>query len=74
MVIILCVALLTSFPAFLGINGVNFHISHSDEKEEEEYEKEEVDENGENIMVSGEKVSGPWNKSGPPPPAAPVGK
>ncbi|GAA6090371.1 protein CDV3 homolog [Tachysurus ichikawai] len=44
----------------------------TDEKEEEEYEKEEVDENGENIMVSGEKVSGPWNKSGPPPPAAPV--
>lgn len=46
----------------------------SDEKEEEEYEKEEVGEDGEIILVSGDKVSGPWNKSGaPPPPAAPVG-
>ncbi|KAM9436882.1 protein CDV3 homolog isoform 2-T4 [Clarias gariepinus] len=44
----------------------------SDEKEEEEYEKEEVGEDGEIILVSGDKVSGPWNKSGPPPPAAPV--
>ncbi|KAK3515854.1 hypothetical protein QTP70_034762 [Hemibagrus guttatus] len=44
----------------------------TDEKEEEEYEKEEVGENGENILVSGDKISGPWNKSGPPPPAAPV--
>jgi len=43
----------------------------SDEKEEEEYEKEEVGEDGEIILVSGDKVSGPWNKSGaPPPPAA----
>lgn len=42
----------------------------SDEKEEEEYEKEEVGEDGEIILVSGDKVSGPWNKSGPPPAAA----
>ncbi|XP_026218882.1 protein CDV3 homolog isoform X2 [Anabas testudineus] len=45
----------------------------SDEKEEEEYEKEEVGEDGEIILISGDKVSGPWNKSGaapPPPPAA----
>lgn len=48
----------------------------SDEKEEEEYEKEEVGEDGEIILVSGDKVSGPWNKSGaaPPPPAAVVGE
>ncbi|XP_067433636.1 protein CDV3 homolog isoform X2 [Thunnus thynnus] len=47
----------------------------SDEKEEEDYEKEEVGEDGEIILVSGDKVSGPWNKSGAPPPppaAAPV--
>ncbi|XP_041824416.1 protein CDV3 homolog isoform X2 [Melanotaenia boesemani] len=45
----------------------------SDEKEEEEYEKEEVGEDGEIILVSGDKVSGPWNKSGAaPPPAPPV--
>ncbi|XP_066502916.1 protein CDV3 homolog [Hoplias malabaricus] len=44
----------------------------SDEKEEEEYEKEEVGEDGEIILVSGDKISGPWNKSGAPPPAAPV--
>ncbi|XP_041669855.1 protein CDV3 homolog isoform X2 [Cheilinus undulatus] len=44
----------------------------SDEKEEEEYEKEEVGEDGEIILVSGDKVSGPWNKSGAPAPAAPV--
>lgn len=46
----------------------------SDEKEEEEYEKEEVGEDGEIILVSGDKVSGPWNKSGaaPAPAAAPV--
>ncbi|KAM4533831.1 protein CDV3 homolog isoform 2-T2 [Odontesthes bonariensis] len=53
----------------------------SDEKEEEEYDKEEVGEDGEIILVSGDKVSGPWNKSGggggggggaAPPPAAPV--
>ncbi|XP_028288834.1 protein CDV3 homolog isoform X2 [Parambassis ranga] len=46
----------------------------SDEKEEEEYEKEEVGEDGEIILISGDKVSGPWNKSGgaAPPPAAPV--
>jgi len=43
----------------------------SDEKEEEEYEKEEVGEDGEIILVSGDKVSGPWNKSGAPPSAAP---
>ncbi|KAF3703731.1 Kinesin-like protein KIF9 [Channa argus] len=43
----------------------------SDEKEEEEYEKEEVGEDGEIILVSGDKVSGPWNKSGvAPPPVA----
>lgn len=47
----------------------------SDEKDEEEYEKEEVGEDGEIILVSGDKVSGPWNKSGAPPPAAaPVGE
>ncbi|XP_044031865.1 protein CDV3 homolog isoform X1 [Siniperca chuatsi] len=44
----------------------------SDEKEEEEYEKEEVGEDGEIILVSGDKVSGPWNKSGAAPAAAPV--
>lgn len=45
----------------------------TDEKEEEEYEKEEVGEDGEMILVSGDKVSGPWNKSGAAPaPAAPV--
>ncbi|XP_013863805.1 protein CDV3 homolog [Austrofundulus limnaeus] len=49
-------------------------LQMSDEKEEEEYEKEEVGEDGEIIVVSGDKVSGPWNKSGGsgPPPAAPV--
>lgn len=47
----------------------------SDEKEEEEYEKEEIGEDGEIILVSGDKVSGPWNKSGAAPaPAAPVGE
>ncbi|KAG7231203.1 hypothetical protein INR49_012034 [Caranx melampygus] len=45
----------------------------SDEKEEEDYEKEEVGEDGEIILVSGDKVSGPWNKSGAaPPPPPPV--
>ncbi|XP_071771153.1 protein CDV3 homolog isoform X2 [Centroberyx gerrardi] len=48
----------------------------SDEREEEEYEKEEVGEDGEIILVSGDKVSGPWNKSGaapaPPPPVEEV--
>ncbi|KAG5851048.1 protein CDV3 homolog [Anguilla anguilla] len=45
----------------------------SDEKEEEEYEKEEFGEDGEIILVSGDKVSGPWNKSGSAPVApAPV--
>lgn len=45
----------------------------TDEKEEEEYEKEEVGEDGEMILVSGDKVSGPWNKSSATPaPAAPV--
>lgn len=45
----------------------------TDEKEEEEYEKEEVGEDGEMILVSGDKVSGPWNKSSAAPaPAAPV--
>lgn len=46
----------------------------SDEKEEEDYEKEEVGEDGEIILVSGDKFSGPWNKSGaaPAPAAAPV--
>lgn len=45
----------------------------SDEAEEVEYE-EEVGEDGEIILVSGDKISGPWNKSGAPPttPAAPV--
>lgn len=43
----------------------------SDEREEEEYEKEEVGEDGEIILVSGDKVSGPWKKSGAPPPPAP---
>ncbi|CAN9506416.1 unnamed protein product [Ophioblennius macclurei] len=40
----------------------------SDEKEEEEYEKEEVGEDGEIILVSADKVSGPWNKQGGAPP------
>lgn len=45
----------------------------TDEKEEEEYEKEEMGEDGEMILVSGDKVSGPWNKSSAgPAPAAPV--
>ncbi|XP_076014223.1 protein CDV3 homolog isoform X2 [Genypterus blacodes] len=44
-------------------------LQMSDEKEEEEYEKEEVGEDGEIILVSGDKFSGPWNKSGAPPPA-----
>lgn len=45
----------------------------NDEAEEVEYE-EEVGEDGEIILVSGDKVSGPWNKSGAQPtaPAAPV--
>lgn len=48
---------------------------NSDEKEEEDYEKEEVGEDGEIILVSGDKVSGPWNKSSSvPAPAAPVGE
>lgn len=45
----------------------------SDEKEEEDYDKEEVGEDGEIILISGDKVTGPWNKSGGgPPPPAPV--
>ncbi|KAJ8272711.1 hypothetical protein GJAV_G00092510 [Gymnothorax javanicus] len=44
----------------------------NDEKEEEEYEKEEVGEDGETIMVSGDRMSGPWNKSGAAPVSAPV--
>ncbi|XP_034428263.1 protein CDV3 homolog [Hippoglossus hippoglossus] len=49
-------------------------LQMSDEREEDEYEKEEVGEDGEIILVSGDKVSGPWNKSGggPPPAAAPI--
>ncbi|XP_043082164.1 protein CDV3 homolog isoform X2 [Puntigrus tetrazona] len=47
-------------------------LQMSDEKEEEEYEKEEVGEDGEIILVTGDKISGPWNKSGAPPSAAPV--
>ncbi|KAJ8375027.1 hypothetical protein SKAU_G00056070 [Synaphobranchus kaupii] len=39
----------------------------SDEKEEEDYEKEEIGEDGEIILVSGDKVSGPWNKPGSAP-------
>ncbi|NP_997886.1 protein CDV3 homolog [Danio rerio] len=42
----------------------------SDEKEEEEYEKEEVGEDGEIILVTSDKMSGPWNKSGGAPPSA----
>ncbi|KAJ8418760.1 hypothetical protein AAFF_G00002590 [Aldrovandia affinis] len=41
----------------------------SDEKDEEDYEKEEIGEDGEIILVSGDKVSGPWNKSGSAPAA-----
>lgn len=45
----------------------------TDEREEEEYEKEEMGEDGEMILVSGDKVSGPWNKSGAAPaPSTPV--
>ncbi|XP_019943239.1 protein CDV3 homolog isoform X1 [Paralichthys olivaceus] len=49
-------------------------LQMSDEREEDEYEKEEVGEDGEIIQVSGDKMSGPWNKPGaaPPPAAAPV--
>ncbi|KAG7455394.1 hypothetical protein MATL_G00256100 [Megalops atlanticus] len=43
----------------------------NEEKEEEEYEKEEVGEDGEIIPVSGDKVSGPWNKSTAAPTTAP---
>lgn len=53
------------------LNYMLVWISDSDEKEEEEYEKEEVGEDGEIILVSGDKVSGPWNKSSGPPSAAP---
>ncbi|KAJ8276999.1 hypothetical protein GJAV_G00070280 [Gymnothorax javanicus] len=35
----------------------------SDEKEEDENEREEFGEDGEDILVSGDRVSGPWNKS-----------
>jgi len=44
----------------------------TDEREESDYEKEEVGEDGEIILVSGDKVSGPWNKSGAGPAAAPA--
>lgn len=45
----------------------------SDEQGDSDYDKEEVGEDGEIILVSGDKMSGPWNKSGAPPPsAAPV--
>ncbi|KAA0704854.1 Protein CDV3 -like protein [Triplophysa tibetana] len=44
----------------------------TDEKEEEDYEKEEFGEDGEIILVSGDKVSGPWNKPGAPPSAPPA--
>lgn len=46
----------------------------SDEKEEEEmYEtREEVGDDGEIILVSGDKCSGPWNKSGGAPAPAPL--
>ncbi|XP_034022887.1 protein CDV3 homolog [Thalassophryne amazonica] len=48
-------------------------LQMSEEKEEEEYEKEDVGEDGEIVLVSGDKISGPWNKSGAAPaPAAPV--
>lgn len=58
----------------ISIEVLNFMLvwlSDSDEKEEEEYEKEEVGEDGEIILVTGDKVSGPWNKSSGPPSAAP---
>ncbi|XP_072307181.1 protein CDV3 homolog isoform X2 [Eucyclogobius newberryi] len=42
----------------------------TDEREEEDYEKEEVGEDGEIILVSGDKISGPWNKSGGAPASA----
>lgn len=66
------------FWTFLHVLLFLSHTNHlvadnfffSDEREEEEYEKEEVGEDGEIILVSGDKVSGPWNKSGAPPPAA----
>ncbi|XP_031439326.1 protein CDV3 homolog isoform X2 [Clupea harengus] len=37
-----------------------------EEREDEDYDKEEVGEDGEIILVSGDKMSGPWNKSGAP--------
>ncbi|XP_023688614.1 protein CDV3 homolog [Paramormyrops kingsleyae] len=43
----------------------------SDDKEEVEFEKDEIGEDGEIILVSGDKVSGPWNKSSAVPVAAP---
>lgn len=43
----------------------------SDDKEEVEFEKDEVGEDGEIILVSGDKVSGPWNKSSAAPATAP---
>ena len=43
----------------------------SDERDDDDYEKEEVGEDGEIILVSGDKMSGPWNKSGAAPVATP---
>ncbi|XP_061109503.1 protein CDV3 homolog isoform X3 [Conger conger] len=43
----------------------------NEERDEDDYEKEEVGEDGEIILVSGDKMSGPWNKSGAAPVAAP---
>lgn len=58
-----------------GPDNHDLNCASSDEKEEEEYEKEEVGEDGEIVLVSGDKVFSPWNKSGAvPPPAAPVGE
>ncbi|XP_066543134.1 protein CDV3 homolog isoform X2 [Amia ocellicauda] len=60
----------------IDYTGLRVHaLQLSDEKEEEEYEKkEELGEDGEMMLISGDKTTGPWNKSGPPPPvaAAPV--
>lgn len=44
----------------------------TDEREESDYEKEELDEHGDIILVSGNKESGPWNKSNAGPAAAPA--
>lgn len=48
-------------------------LQFSEEREDEESDKEMVGEDGEIILNSGsDKTTGPWSKTGAPPPAAPV--